>query len=521
MTASEMKKMDTTTSEYYGMDSMILMERAALCVTEVVKGKLSELTMKAQTEGKACRSHGRVLVVAGCGNNGGDGIAVARLLGLDGILVSLFTIEGKKYSENYMRQLKIYEKYGLPCTDKIDEQEYDIIVDAILGVGINRPAEGAVLEAIQAVNRCSGYKIAVDLPSGIDSDTGAVLGEAIHADATVALGFYKRGQLIYEGRKCSGELMSAGIGITIETALGELPHLRLMRNRDVRLPDRQPNSNKGTCGKVVVVAGSPSISGAAILTARAVLRSGAGMVKVITPIENRTILATAIPEALLCCYDNAREQTDMLKREMEWGDVILAGPGIGMGTNALDLVRMILTETDQPLILDADALNLIADREDLEGLLTESAKNRDVILTPHLMEFARLMKLDRDNLRKDIFHFIEDYSRKTGTVLVVKDARTILCEPQDGQMILTWAGNSMLATAGTGDVLAGLMAGFVAQNRRLRAHMENGVMSSAANAVMIHGLTAERISMKMKNEYSGMAGDLCDALSETIGEYTK
>jgi len=222
----------------------------------------------------------------------------------------------------------------------------------------------------------------VDIPSGLDADTGRVLGETVKADVTVTFGFCKRGLVFYPGCEYAGKVITTEIGITEHSFLGETPTM-FYYDESVKdlVPPRPLNGNKGTFGKVLVIAGSVNMAGAAVLAAKAAYRTGAGMVKVITPPENRVIIQEALPEALLGTIEN-------LEESLNWADVVLIGPGIGKEEEALRSLRRVLQEREMPLVIDADALNLLAEQEELQEALAVRAG--ETVLTPHVGEFSRL-----------------------------------------------------------------------------------------------------------------------------------
>ena len=327
VTSREMKQYDANTTEQIGIPGMVLMERAALAVASLITKRFGE-------DGA---EKSKVLVLAGVGNNGGDGLAVARLLAECGYQVCVCYVGNlKKASEQWKQQRKILEHYpvSIICLEetgsKIPEEEYTILVDALFGVGLTREITGKYAWAVEDFNRRNGFKIAVDIPSGVDADCGRILGCAVRADVTVTFGFCKRGLVLYPGCENAGEVITAAIGISEGSFFGKNPEMFYL-DEDVRalVPKRNSAGNKGTFGKVLLAAGSRNMAGAALLSAEAAYRVGTGMVKVITPEENRMILQEMLPEALL-------GTTEDLPESMKWADVIAVGPGLGKSVEALD-----------------------------------------------------------------------------------------------------------------------------------------------------------------------------------------
>jgi len=291
VTSEEMKKYDNNTIDKIGIPGMVLMERAALKVMELI----TEFSATHEAENV------KVLIMAGMGNNGGDGLALARLLAEQGYRVTVWCVgDNAKSSLQWQQQREILRNFPVKISSNMPSVEYDILVDALFGVGLSREVSGSYLEAIRYFNQLQGYKIAVDIPSGLDADTGNVLGEAVKADVTVAFGFCKRGLVLYPGCEYAGKVITAEIGIGEQSFFGEPPAMFYYDEpmKDL-MPKRIQHGNKGTFGKVLVIAGSRNMAGAAVLAAKAAYRTGAGMVKVISSPENRVVIQETLPEALL------------------------------------------------------------------------------------------------------------------------------------------------------------------------------------------------------------------------------
>ena len=502
VTASEMKECDRNTIEGFGVPSLVLMERAALACAGEILGAFSE---ERKTQGK------RTLIAAGCGNNGGDGFAVGRLLMQEGFPVDFWLIgERSRCSPETETQIAILEKYGCTIMDHMPDGEYDIIVDAIFGIGLHRAPEGRYAEAVEYINRSGAFVLSVDIPSGIGADTGAVYGCAVRADVTVTFAFSKRGLVLYPGAFYAGRVVTAQIGITQESFYEKKPSaFTFPPGAPPTLPRRDPYGNKGTFGKVLLAAGSRGMAGAAILASSAVLRSGAGMVRVLSGEENRIILQTAVPEAMLSLYGHDGAEAgetviSALRKAAGWADVIAAGPGLGTGTEAGELIRLILTETEQPLVLDADGINLLAvDRALLETLCRQREDGgRPLILTPHPGELARLTQKSMQEVLADPVSLCQEWAARLHAVLLCKGAATVAANPQ-GRCYINQSGNSGMATAGSGDVLTGIIAGLLAQG------MEP--FEAACAGVYLHGLAGDAAAERA-SEYNVSAGKILEAL---------
>mgnify|MGYP002511912016 CR=1 FL=1 len=512
--AEEMRSCDNATIEKFKVPAIVLMERAALGVFEVIEDYWKKDT-------------GNVLIVAGTGNNGADGIALGRLLKQAGFEVT-FLVAGpkEKYSELMDRQHAIIEAYGWRSGTQFPENEYDIIIDALFGIGLSRNLEGIYMQFVQKINDSNALKISVDMPSGIHTDTGAVMGTAVRADVTVTFAYCKLGLVLYPGAEYAGTVVVKDIGITQESFCfeGKFPEVFTLSGKAAEfLPERKKDGNKGTFGKVLVIAGNEEISGACLLSAEAAFRTGCGMVRILTHRANREILAQKLPEAMLNVYDT-KESGDgvgenlrvQLEKGCEWADCILLGPGCGVGKETEEKLAFVIEKCEKPLVIDADGLNQIAQDSGLYHSLKKSVReqNRAVILTPHLGEFARLTKKTVPEIKKNLLEEVKTYAEDLGGIIVCKDVRTVVCA-KDRRTFLNRSGNCGMATAGSGDVLAGMIAGLLAQavlrvnkTGAERAETEKGAAFEAAvTGVYLHGLAGEA-ACKEKNEYSLLAGDL-------------
>lgn len=487
--AEEMRRCDTKTIEKFHMPAMVLMERAALSVVQTIK-----------TYWK--KGSGTVLIAAGNGNNGADGIAVGRLLQQDGFEVTFFTAgESSKHSRLMEGQLAVIKAYGYEICTGFPEGEYDIIVDALFGIGITRTVEGTYAECIEKINKSKAVTFSVDMPSGIHTDTGAVMGQAVKADVTVTFAYRKLGLVLYPGCNFAGEVTVKQIGITKESFEGELPEVFCYNEQAAALlGERKRDGNKGTFGKVLVIAGNKTMGGASALSAEAAFRTGCGMVRILTVKENRQLLSARLPEAILDLYGTEEERNKLLAAGCRWADCILIGPGCGIGEDTCIKLSFLLEHCEKPLVIDADGLNVISQNCGLYNLLKKSIieKDRTVILTPHAGEFARLTGENIETVKENIPEKTKQYADRMGCVVVCKDARTVVCKK--GQKIyLNTSGNCGMATAGSGDVLAGMITGLLAQKMP--------PFKAAALGVYMHGMAGDMAACE-KNEYTILAGDL-------------
>lgn len=479
VTCKEMKTLDGNTINKMGVPSCVLMERAALKVAEEIEARLEERKHKEH-----------ILCVCGSGNNGGDGVAIARILKLHGYQTSLYLVGNPEHrTEEMQRQLNIAANYQVPVVNNLETEEYTTIVDAIFGVGLSRPVEGKYKDVIAALNQMDAWKVAVDIPSGVNGDTGAELGIAFRADLTVTFAFRKAGLCLYPGRKFSGKVVVADAGIYESDEVQE--HLWQTEKADLTcLPGKIPDGNKGTFGKILIVAGSPGMCGAAYLSASGAFATGAGMVKIVTSEENRIPLQTMLPEAMLDCDDD-------YAKDFDWCDVVVVGPGLGISEKSADKVQWFLKaaiETGKPLVLDADGLNLLAQHPEWKKYLAGH-----VTLTPHMGEMSRLTGKTVKELQMDRIAAARELAGETGAVCVLKDACTVTAAP-DGTAWISLEGNPGMATAGSGDVLSGILAGVQAMFLQSKNAPED-TGRRAALGVLIHGMAGD-----LAAEEVGMAG---------------
>lgn len=512
VTSNEMRAYDTYTIESIGIPSLVLMERAAL--QTVVRVREAMKSLDACTDFKDGIPHKdfSVLCVCGTGNNGGDGLCVTRLLREQGIEADAVIIGNRdKVSKETAVQLSVLGKYGVIVKNAITDNNYDIIVDALFGIGLTRDICGEYSEAIERINQSAAYKISVDIPSGIDADTGKVWGCAVKADETVAIAYKKRGHFLYPGVTYCGQVTVAPIGITDVSFAGNPPEMYTY-TEPVRtlLPERKPDGNKGTFGKVLLVAGSAQMAGAALLCAESIYRTGAGMVKLVIPESIREIIQTRLPEALIQTYSSCdglnSEEEDSFLQNSNWADVIAIGPGLGFSESAKQLLGYAVS-VPKPLVIDADGLNMLA-AEQSESSLWSSLKNRvsPTILTPHMGELARLLGLTTKEVVTNETKATVALAKKTKCIVVGKSARTHVCG-ENNKIFLNTAGNDKMATAGSGDVLTGMITALLARGLDAKNAAALGVYlhacagDFAAKEAGVLGITASDIIDGLKRLY--------------------
>lgn len=486
-----MKQLDSLTIEHYGIPSAVLMERAALATVHEIREANYLLS--------------DVIVLAGCGNNGGDGVCVARILKEQGISPKIYVLGKPDDASECAHQLKTAEAYGLEitygdaasCEAFLQQNSCSLLIDAIFGVGLSRPLSEDYNSLIRTINNCRFPVVCIDIPTGLDATSGKINSEAVQANLTVTYGYYKIGQLLYPGCICCDTLKLHTIGIVQDTE--DIPEdLYALEKEDLKQIERPQDSHKGTFGKVLLIAGSRDIGGAAVLAAKAAMRSGAGMVRVFTHERNRELLLESIPEVMVTTYDNDCSE---LKSAMEWADVIGIGPGISVSDLSAQMLRTVLCDSRLPVVLDADAIALL--KRD-PALMQEIEKpDRQVIITPHLKEFSDLTDQSVKNIKADIVNVCRDYAAGHKLTCVLKDSRTVIAD--ENKTYLNLSGNAGMATAGSGDVLFGLITSLLGQTKDTE--------KAASFGCFIHGLAGDAAS-DQKGQAGMVASDMIDHFHE-------
>ncbi len=513
VTSQEMRVYDRNTSEYFGIPTFTLMERASLLVAahicEWIEDRGFDRTV-------------RVLVIAGVGNNGGDGACVARLLRQRGVKVSICVIgDFTKCSDLLLSQLKILEKYGVTTDtfsnirDNKSPSDWDIIVDAMFGIGLSRPLTGDYADAVRFVNNCKAERksdllvVSIDIASGVNADNGFVYSDAIRADMTITFNQVKLGHIMYPGCEYTGDLYVEDAGITEDSFLGKEPSAFYYDEEIAALlPARKPDGNKGTNGKVLIIAGSRDVSGACVLAATAAMKAGAGMVKIFTASENAEAIKTLLPEAMLITYDDFEPFNEKLELALEWSTSVVIGPGIGLTQSGYELVKQTLSEYGKGIVVDADAITLIAKEAELRTLAENySRSGRKLIMTPHLGEFARLFDRDIKDCKQHILEYPGDLARTLHCTMVCKDARTIVADSREKKFYINVSGNDGMATAGSGDVLSGILGAFLA--------FDKSAFEIACLGVYLHGLAGDRAALE-KGRSSMVASDIIWGMEEIL-----
>ena len=494
------------------------LDRAAV-EAGIPAGDLMENAGRGVAEAVMRGSHGtRVVVVAGKGGNGGDALVAARLLCEAGLQVRAFTLSKIAELAPTTREKAelLDERFPgtlLPVGDDLDEVNNSLAgaecaIDGLLGIGVDRPLSGKYLNIVRAMNAADLFRIAVDLPSGLPSDSGGIIGEATNADLTVCMAAYKPAHLLYPACDYCGRIEVVPVGYPDELWNSVVPIARVMEKEWVakHLPARRPDGHKGTFGHVLVVAGSLGMSGAAILTATAALRAGAGLVTVACPRSIQSIIATALPEAITIGLpdknghltgDSLAPLRDVLAR----ADVLAIGPGLGRADATGAFVRALVAEVKSLLVIDADGLFAL-NPETLKRIAGRA------VLTPHPGEMSRLIERPADEIDADRIEVARAFAGGHGVVLLLKGRPTAIGTPS-GEVFLNPTGNTALATGGSGDVLTGIIAGLLAGGASTR--------DAAILGAYVHGYAAEHRS-RDRAERSIIPSDLLDVMPRAIKE---
>ena len=497
--AEEMRLMDRMTIEETGIAGIVLMENASQAVARAAK--------KAKSAGRCC-------VVCGGGNNGGDGFAVARLMANAGYLVEVvFLGEEGKLPADAAANAQVAKKMGFSFLRTEEEAmaaigRADLVVDALFGTGFHGVPRQREAKLIAAINASEAYVVAVDIPSGVNADNGQVEGEAVRADKTVTFHLPKVGLLLYPGAEYAGEVEIADISIP----KGQEERLHLAGNVLTKeeagklLPKRPKRSNKGTFGRVVLVAGSEEMTGAGVFAALGAYGAGCGLVTAAMVKGCGQVMHQLVPEAVFLPVEEEKGQISVagakaLRTKMERGEVVIVGPGLGTGEQVKEAVQTVLAAATGPVVLDADGLNVLS--EEMEVL---KKRQGVTILTPHPKEMSRLCKKTVKEILADTIGTATAFAAEYGVIVVLKDARTIIAFP-DGQYFINCSGCAAMAKGGSGDVLSGILGGLLAQGLSAK--------EAAVLGVFLHGLAGEEAE-KEKGSYSVLARDLAAYLGKAI-----
>jgi NAD(P)H-hydrate epimerase len=503
VTAGQMRALDQWTITR-GTPGRILMERAGKGAAAVLRRRWKR---------------GRTVLVCGRGNNGGDGFVIARHLKRAGFPVEVW-LAGRPDAVRGDAALalaawrrsggRVRECNGTSGLEALRAQlvRATLVVDALLGTGLNAPVEGLHAALIDAMNAAGAPILAVDIASGLSADSGRPLGTAVRATVTATFGYAKVGQVLHPGIEHTGELEIVGIGLREDglESLGPTTHVLEARTIGRLLPRRPRNAHKGTFGHLLVVAGSRGKTGAALLAAEGGGRAGAGLLTLASAAVLQPVLEGHVREAMTAALPDGRDGTAALgdgialMRLLEGRAAVACGPGLGVNPDTRTLVSTIVRTARVPLVLDADALNCIAGT----GVLRE--RLGPTVLTPHPGEMGRLLEITTAEVQADRLRVARQLATRDQVVVVLKGARSIVVAP-DGRAAIVPTGNPGMASGGTGDVLAGVVGGLLAQGL--------DAFDAACVATFAHGLAGDRVALR-QGEIGLLARDLLDELPPTL-----
>lgn len=505
VSAEEMRRLDRLTIERYGTPGHVLMERAGMGATRAVLDCFPHMRRKGR----------RALICAGKGNNGGDGFVIARHLRRRGVRCDVVLLgAASDVGGDAARALRAYTRgrgavRELPEGGSLAElaqllSNADVVVDAIFGTGLKSEVRGRTAEVIELINASGAPVFAVDLPSGLNADTGWPLGCCVQAEATATFGFAKVGQVLFPGAECVGRLAVVDIGLAAEAIAEIRPSAELLEEADVAgfVPVRRPDAHKGDGGHVLVIAGSFGKTGAAQLVSRAAARAGAGLVTLVGPRSLYDVYAAGVLEAMTDALPDrdGRMLFDepYLKALLAGKTAVVVGPGLGTHDDGQRIVAWLLAHAAVPLVLDADALTCVA-RD--PSMLDRAAG--PVVLTPHPGEMSRLLGTDSAAVQADRVRAARRLAAVHRCVAVLKGARTVIADGASGApdepVWINPTGNPGLASGGTGDVLAGILGGLLAQGIE--------PTGAARLGVFVHGAVADRVAAEI-GQIGLLASDL-------------
>ena len=500
-TAEQMQELDRKAIETYRIPGILLMENAGRGAAETILASFPDLRKK------------RVVIIAGKGNNGGDGFVIARHLMNRRIPVKVIlltdpkSLRGDAETNHYILHRMKGEIIPVPSTKdyqkvKRDVEKADLLIDAIFGTGLDAEVRGYYREVIDHLNTLQKPIVSIDIPSGLNANTGKPLGAAVRATLTVTFGLPKIGLLLSPGTDYAGTLKVIDIGIPKNLVEEEKIQAHLLEEEDIRqflsVP-RRPDTHKGDYGHLLVIAGSVGKTGAAAMVCEAALRMGAGLVTLAIPKSLNAIMEMKLTEVMTEPLPETPKQTISLRafnsilRLCENKKAVVIGPGLGTFKETQSLILKLIKTIDLPIIIDADGLNALAAQP---KILPTS--NRSIVLTPHPGEMARLVHSTVKEVQENRVGICKNFSQSSHAHLILKGYRTLIVTPK-GEVYINPTGNSGLATGGTGDVLSGMMGGLVCQGFDL--------LSSLQASVYLHGLAGDEVAREL-GEKSLMATDL-------------
>lgn len=527
VSVEEMRQMDRRASEEFGVSSLVLMENAGRAVARVAWDILHgsgdapllsptlNLLHEAGTLLRKPASSGSAALVCGTGNNGGDALVAARYLSNWGVqCTALLAGPEQKLKGDALASYQALQKLGVPVHEMSGQRQYqalrdaDVVVDGLFGTGLRGELDEDAADIVGLINSAQAPVVSVDIPSGVQGDTGQVSGPAVQADVTVTFAAPKPAHLIFPGAGLSGRVVVGDIGIPVALMQAASPRAKFLLTRDgvaEMLPKRPEDAHKGTFGHAGILAGSPGLMGAAEMAARSCLAAGAGLTTVATPSAQYPVLAAKLTEAMTFAVGVDEERfgpghIDQALEQAEAWDAVAIGCGIGRDPGTFEFVRRFVAEASKPLVIDADALNALAGHAET----TPKGSRPAAVLTPHPGEMARLIGTDVESVQSNRVEAATRAADDLGAVCVLKGAHTIVAAPH-GRAWFCVTGNAGLAKGGSGDTLTGIIVALLAQGL--------SPVDAACAGVWIHGKAAD-LAVENKAPAALLASDCIRAVSD-------
>ena len=496
----EMQDMDKEAVEKYGISDELLMENAGLATYQVIAKHF-----------KINDSH--FLIFCGVGNNGGDGLVVARKLFSNGANIKLCILGNpEKYKNAALKNWQIIQKLNLPVMIMPTMKEIatsivpeNIIIDAIFGTGLTRDIEGDYLKTIQLINQKNNQVISIDIPSGIDGNSGKVNGIAIRANHTVTFGLPKIGNILYPGYDYAGNLYVSHISFPPE--LYNKKNINIQINTPLTIPNRPKAGHKGTFGNALFISGARNYYGAPYFSSFSFLKTGGGYSRLAAPSSIIPYISSRASEVVFLPQRETISGSiglDNFQELLEWSnkmDIVIIGPGLSLQEETQELVRKLLAKIDKPILIDGDGLTALSNDMSILKL-----RQQPTVLTPHPGEMSRLMKQPIAKIKESSINMIQEAAQQFNTIIILKGAHSIIGLP-DGKLYINMSGNSGMASAGSGDVLTGVIAAMFTLGLPIE--------SAARQGVLVHGFAGDLAAKKM-GEDGITANDIMDLLPEAM-----
>ena len=484
LSPEEMKRFDEITIKKIGIEDFILMENAGKKSAEILENEI-------------LNEDDSIAIFCGTGNNGGDGMVISRWLFNHGYDVCCYIVgDEDRFSPLAKKNCEILRKLNSEIkfikdekdTEKLANQliEFDIVIDAIFGIGLQGEIKGYRKNVIEIINEYSDFIIAIDIPSGVNAKTGKVANLAIDADLTITMADLKYGHLLFPGRELSGGIYIVDIGVSPMTYAENFPKAELLEDIKEFFPNSQLDTHKGDFGKVAVIAGSPGFTGAGIMTSNSALEMGSGLITLLHPKSLSQIFESSLIEVMTKGFEETKDRTislnslEEINNFIENCDAVAIGPGISRNEETAEFVRQFLIENNKPTVIDADAINAFENHyNELKKLC-----NKPYIFTPHIKEFSRLSGIPINNIKKDELSFAVEFAEKYKLVLLLKGSTSIITDGE--QITFNITGNPGLSTGGSGDVLTGIILALLGKGF--------SPYDAARVGAFIHGKTADIVA---------------------------